>query len=100
MVKPLINSLYCVIMLAYPGIKGFSVRNLKYMLRLAHEYDLEFVQQVVAQIRRAPAAQHVGSHWRERVQNRRRAPRGDERNPDDAGGHRKPRLMRRRLALF
>ena len=69
MVKPLINSLYCVIMLAYPGIKGFSVRNLKYMLRLAHEYDLEFVQQVVAQIRRAPAAQHVGSHWRERIQN-------------------------------
>lgn len=45
-----IDSLSGDIRLAYPGIKGFSVRNLKYMLRLAREYDLEFVQQVVAQI--------------------------------------------------
>lgn len=43
-----IDSLSGDIRLAYPGIKGFSVRNLKYMLRLAREYDLEFVQQVVA----------------------------------------------------
>lgn len=45
-----IDSLSGDIRLAYPGIKGFSVRNLKYMLRLAREYDLEIVQQVVAQI--------------------------------------------------
>ena len=95
-----IDSLSGDIRLAYPGIRGFSVRSLKYMLRLAREYDLKFVQQVVAQIRRAPAAQHVGSHWLERVQNRGRASRGDARNPFDAEGHRKPRLRRRRLALF
>lgn len=36
---------------AFPEIKGFSSRNLKYMRKLADEYrDIEFVQQVVAQI--------------------------------------------------
>ena len=45
-----IDSLSGDIRLTYPGIKGFSVRNLKYMLRLAREYDLEFVQQLAAQI--------------------------------------------------
>ena len=34
-----IDSLSGDIRLAYPGIKGFSVRSLKYMLRLAREYD-------------------------------------------------------------
>ncbi|HBY20078.1 MAG: hypothetical protein A2Y24_07490 [Clostridiales bacterium GWE2_32_10] len=35
----------------FPGVKGFSVRNLKYMRKFAEEYtDFEFVQQVVAQI--------------------------------------------------
>ncbi len=35
----------------FPEIKGFSVRNLKYMRKIAEEYpDFEFVQQVVAQI--------------------------------------------------
>ena len=35
----------------FPGVKGISVRNLKYMRKFAEEYtDFEFVQQVVAQI--------------------------------------------------
>lgn len=35
----------------FPTINGFSVRNLKYMRKLAEEYmDFEFVQQLVAQI--------------------------------------------------
>ena len=42
---------------AYPGIRGFSVRNLKYMLRFAREYpDLEKVQPLVAQL---PWASHI-----------------------------------------
>jgi len=37
--------------LAFPEMRGFSTRNLKYMRKLAEEYpDLEFVQQVVAQL--------------------------------------------------
>ncbi len=37
------------LMLAFPEIKGFSTRNLKYMRRFAQEYsDTEFVQQLVA----------------------------------------------------
>ena len=37
--------------LEYPDAKGYSVRNLKYMAKLAETYpDKEFVQQVVAQI--------------------------------------------------
>ena len=37
--------------LEYPDTKGYSVRNLKYMAKLAETYpDKEFVQQVVAQI--------------------------------------------------
>lgn len=36
---------------AFPDLKGFSERNLKYMRRLAEEYpDFVFVQQVVAQL--------------------------------------------------
>ena len=36
---------------AFPEMKGFSSRNLKYMRRFAEEYrDLEFVQQVAAQL--------------------------------------------------
>lgn len=36
---------------SFPGMKGFSPRNLKYMRRFAQEYpDGEFVQQVAAQI--------------------------------------------------
>ena len=39
------------IRLTYPGVKGFSVRNLKYMLKFAREFDnYEKVQQLVAQI--------------------------------------------------
>jgi len=35
----------------FPDLKGFSARNLKYMRMMAEEYkDLEFVQQLVAQI--------------------------------------------------
>ena len=35
----------------YPGIRGFSIRNLKYMLRFAREYpDLEVVQTLSAQL--------------------------------------------------
>ncbi len=45
-----IDSLSHDIRSAYPGIKGFSVRSLKYMLRFAREFDFEFVQQAVAQI--------------------------------------------------
>ncbi|HEY3295265.1 MAG TPA: PDDEXK nuclease domain-containing protein [bacterium] len=37
--------------LTFPEMKGFSVRNIKYMQKIAFAYrDLEFVQQVVAQI--------------------------------------------------
>lgn len=36
---------------AFPEMKGFSSRNLKYMRKFAEEYpDLEFVQQVAAQL--------------------------------------------------
>ncbi|MCC2646650.1 MAG: phage uncharacterized protein [Rickettsiaceae bacterium] len=36
---------------AFPDMKGFSTRNLKYMQQFAREYnDFEFVQQVVAQL--------------------------------------------------
>jgi len=39
------------IKLAFPSVKGYSVRNLKYMSKFAETYsDKEFVQQVVAQI--------------------------------------------------
>ncbi len=35
----------------FPEMKGFSTRNLKYMRKFAEEYpDLEFVQQVAAQL--------------------------------------------------
>jgi len=45
-----VEPLFGDIRVVYPGIKGFSVRGLKYMLRLAREYDFEFVQQLAAQI--------------------------------------------------
>ena len=39
------------IQIAFPGRKGYSVRNLKYMAKFSATYsDREFVQQVVAQI--------------------------------------------------
>ena len=35
----------------FPDLKGFSEKNLKYMRKFSEEYnDIEFVQQVVAQI--------------------------------------------------
>lgn len=34
----------------FPETKGFSVRNLQYMVKLANTYTYEFVQQSVAQI--------------------------------------------------
>ena len=45
-----LDSLSCDIRSAYPKIKGFSVRNLKYMLKFAREFDYKKVQQAVAQI--------------------------------------------------
>lgn len=45
-----LQSLSHDICLAFPGVKGFSVRNLKYMLKFAREFDYEIVQQLVAQI--------------------------------------------------
>lgn len=46
-----IDSLSIDLKLEFPEITGFSVRNLKYMKKMAEEYpDFEFVQQVVAQI--------------------------------------------------
>ena len=46
-----IDSLSIDLKLEFPMVTGFSVRNLKYMKKIAEEYpDFEFVQQVVAQI--------------------------------------------------
>ena len=46
-----IENLSSDIRIALPGVKGYSVRNLKYMAKFSSEYyDAEFVQQVVAQI--------------------------------------------------
>ena len=46
-----IDSLSIDLKLEFPKVTGFSVRNLKYMKKIAEEYpDFEFVQQVVAQI--------------------------------------------------
>ena len=46
-----VNNLSVDLKLEFPQITGFSVRNLKYMRKLAEEYpDFEFVQQLVAQI--------------------------------------------------
>ena len=46
-----IDSLSLDLKLEFPKVTGFSVRNLKYMKKIAEEYpDFEFVQQVVAQI--------------------------------------------------
>lgn len=46
-----IDNLSKDIALAYPGVKGYSARNLKYMAKFAAEFtDTQFVQQAVAQI--------------------------------------------------
>ena len=46
-----IDNLSIDLKLEFPEVTGFSVRNLKYMKKLAEEYpNFEFVQQVVAQI--------------------------------------------------
>ena len=46
-----IDSLSSDIRLAYPSMKGFSVRNLKYMAKFAENYpDVEIVQEIPAQI--------------------------------------------------
>lgn len=46
-----IDTLAKDIKLDFPALKGFSVRNLKYMRKFAEEYkDFEFVQTVSAQI--------------------------------------------------
>ena len=46
-----IDNLSMDLKLEFPNIKGFSIRNLKYMKKIAEEYpDFEFVQQFVAQI--------------------------------------------------
>lgn len=46
-----IDNLSLDLKIEFPEIKGFSVRNLKYMKKFAEEYpDFEFVQEVLAQI--------------------------------------------------
>lgn len=46
-----IDNLSMDLKMEFPEIKGFSVRNLKYMRKIAEEYpDFEFVQEVLAQI--------------------------------------------------
>ncbi len=46
-----IENLSTDIHLEFPNVKGYSVRNLKYMSKFAAEYkDIQFVQQTVAQI--------------------------------------------------
>ncbi len=46
-----IDNLSIDLKLEFPNITGFSVRNLKYMRKLAEDYpDFEFVQEVLAQI--------------------------------------------------
>lgn len=46
-----IDNLSIDLKIEFPEIKGFSVRNLKYMRKFAEEYpDFEFVQEVLAQI--------------------------------------------------
>ena len=45
-----IDSLSIDLKLEFPKVTGFSVRNLKYMKKIAEYPDFEFVQQVVAQI--------------------------------------------------
>lgn len=46
-----IDNLSMDLKIEFPEIKGFSVRNLKYMRKFAEEYpDFEFVQEVLAQI--------------------------------------------------
>lgn len=46
-----IDNLAADIKVEFPGVKGYSVRNLKYMAKFAETYpDEQFVQQVVAQI--------------------------------------------------
>ena len=46
-----IDNLSMDLKMEFPEIKGFSVRNLKYMRKFAKEYpDFEFVQEVLAQI--------------------------------------------------
>lgn len=48
--KTFIDSLAKDIRHAYPGIKGFSSRSLRYMAKFAREVDEEFLQQAVAKI--------------------------------------------------
>ena len=46
-----VDNLSIDLKLEFPQVKGFSVRNLKYMRKFAKDYpDFEFVQQLVAQI--------------------------------------------------
>lgn len=46
-----IDNLSIDLKLEFPNIKGFSIRNLKYMRKMANDYpDFKFVQQAVAQI--------------------------------------------------
>lgn len=46
-----IDNLAADIKVEFPGVKGYSVRNLKYMSKFAETYpDEQFVQQVAAQI--------------------------------------------------
>ena len=46
-----IDNLSIDLKMEFPNIQGFSIRNLKYMKKIALEYpDFEFVQEVLAQI--------------------------------------------------
>ena len=46
-----IDNLSMDLKMEFPEVKGFSIRNLKYMRKFAEEYpDFKFVQEVLAQI--------------------------------------------------
>ena len=45
-----IDNLAADIRMSFPGVTGYSVRNLKYMAKFAESYDIQFVQTVSAQI--------------------------------------------------
>ena len=43
-----IDNLAADIRMSFPGVTGYSVRNLKYMAKFAETYDIQFVQTVSA----------------------------------------------------
>ena len=45
-----IDNLAADIRMSFPGVTGYSVRNLKYMAKFAETYEIQFVQTLSAQI--------------------------------------------------